>query len=139
MQRSFLTFLASVLLLTQASISMASGGYSGGSSAGGFGNSSSSRPARQVDQTYEVGKAIFKGRQAGEPSLQYCVVADGEKVPLKRSTVKGYKNTTYDNLANSLYQCDQPEKLVAQGLTRDSLLYVLYYLNKRHKLKLKSS
>jgi len=138
MQPSFFSLaaslLASLLILSQVSSAFASGGYSGG----GFRNNNSTI-ARPVDQTYEVGKAIFKGRQAGEPSLQYCVVADGAKVPVKRSSVKAYKDSTYDNFSNNLYQCDKPDKLVAQGLTRDSLLYVLYYLNKRHKLGLRGS
>lgn len=138
MQRSFLILTTFMLALSHASLSLASGGYSGGG--GGYNSGSyDSRKSRPVDQNYEVGKAIFKGRQAGEPTLQYCVLADGEKVPVKRKSVKAYKNATYDTFANSLFQCDQPEKLVAHSLKRDSLLYVLYYLNKRHKLGLRGS
>lgn len=138
MKRSFILISAFILSLSQTSLSFASGGggYSGGG--GGFSNSTSAS-RRVVDPSYETGKAIYKGRQAGEPTLQYCVLADGEKVPLKRKSLKAYKNATYDTFANSLFQCDQPDKLVAEGLTRDSLLYVLYYLNKRHKLALKGS
>ena len=137
MQRSFLISTTFFLALSQASLSLASGGGSyGGGGGGSFNNTVNSRP---VDQNYEIGKAIFKGRQSGEPSLEYCVLADGEKVPLKRKSLKAYKKASYDTFANSLFQCDQPDKLVADGLSRDSLLYVLYYLNKRHNLKLKGA
>jgi len=129
----YVTVNPGILMFVQTSFALASGGYSGGS--GGNYN----RQAKPVDQTYEVGKAIFKGRKSGEPSLEYCVLSDGEKVPLKRSSVQEFKNSTYDEFAKSLFQCDKPESLVSEGLTRDSLLYVLYYLNKRHKLKLKGS
>lgn len=131
MYRVVLVSLVSTILMTQASLSHASGGYSGG-------NSDRSR-YRAVDQDYEQGKAIYRGRKAGEPTLEYCILVDGEKVPIKRKSIKAYKNTSYEDLAANMYQCDQPEKQIANGLTRDSLIYVLYYLNKRHKLNLKGA
>lgn len=138
MQRSVLITLVSALLVGQFSSASASGGYSGG---GGFGNSNGGIDSRSraVDQNYELGKSIYRGRKAGEPTFEYCIVVEGEKVPLKRKSIKAYKNTTYDELATNMYQCDQPEKQIAAGLTKDSLLYVLYYLNKRHKLNLKGA
>jgi len=131
MKRLFLLTMASAALLAQSSVSFASGGGGGG----GF----TPAPQRKVDQTYEVGKAIFTGRAKGEPSLEYCIAVDGEKVPVKRKSIKAYKEATYNDFARGLYNCDEPDKLVADSLTRDSLLYVVYYLNKRHKLKLRSS
>jgi len=136
MQRFLLLTLASLAMLAQPSLSFASGGYSGG---GGSFNRSPSVPQRQVDQTYEVGKAIFTGRAKGEPSLEYCIEVEGEKIPVKRKSVKSYKKATYNDFARGLYRCDQPETLIAESLTRDSLLYVVYYLNKRHKLNLRGS
>lgn len=130
---SGLALAASVLFITNAN---ASGGYGGGGGGGGFSNA----PApRQVDTVYETGKAIYNGRQSGEPSLSYCVVSAGEKVPVKRKSLKEYKKTSYNTLAANLYDCDEPDTLIAKKLTRDSMLYVLYYLNKRHKLNLRGS
>lgn len=131
-----LTFLISTLILSASASTAFASGYSSGNYNS---RNKDTKQTRSVDQTYEVGKAIFNGRQQGEPSLQYCVVADGEKVPVKRSALKAYKGTTYDDFASNLYHCDQPEKPIAEGLTRDSFLYVVYYLNKRHKLQLKGS
>ena len=126
---------ATLLFGTQA---LASGGYGGGG--GGFSGSRSNSPApRAVDAVYETGKAIFNGRQRGEPSLSYCVQNGEEKVPVKRKSLKSYKKTNYDTLAKNLYNCDEPDTLIAKQLTRDSMLYVLYYLNKRHKLGLSGS
>jgi len=137
MQRVLLLAMASLAMLAQSSFSFASGGYSGGG--GGFSRSPSTAPQRQVDQTYEVGKAIFTGRAKGEPSLEYCIEVEGEKVPLKRKSVKSYRKATYNDFAKGLYRCDEPDTLIAESLTRDSLLYVVYYLNKRHRLNLRGS
>lgn len=138
MQRSTLITLVSILLVGQCSSALASGGYSGN---GGFNNSRGGLDAKRkaVDQNYELGKSIYRGRKAGEPALEYCVLVEGEKVPLKRKSIKAYKNATYNELATGMYQCDQPEKPVSAGLSKDSFLYVLYYLNKRHKLNLKGA
>jgi len=116
---------------------LASGGYGGGG--GGFSSGTRAPAPRQVDTVYETGKAIYNGRQRGEPSLAYCVVADGEKVPVKRRTLKEYKKTDYNTLAQNLYNCDSPDTPIKDELTRDSMLYVLYYLNKRHRLDLRGS
>lgn len=140
MNRIYILVLSLVFTFFSTSAVFASGGYGGGGGGFSTGNSGFNRPApRPVDQTYEVGKSIFLGRQAGEPALEYCIVSKGEKVPVKRSAVKEYKNVSYDEFARNLYQCDQPEKPIAEGLTRDSFLYVIYYLNKRHKLGLKGA
>ena len=132
MQRILLLAAASLAMLAQSTYSFASGGYSGGG--GNF-----SQQQRQVDQTYEVGKSIFNGRAKGEPSLEYCVDVEGERLPVKRKNVKSYKKGTYNDFASNLYRCDEPETRIAESLTRDSLLYVIYYLNKRHKLNLKGA
>ena len=138
MQRVLLLTTALLVMFLQSSLSFASGGYSGGG--GSFNNRSvTPAPARQIDQTYETGKAIFTGRAKGEPSLEYCIAVEGEKVPVKRKSIRSYKKSTYNDFANGLYRCDEPDTLIADSLTRDSLLYVVYYLNKRHKLKLRSS
>ncbi len=125
---------AAVLFGTHA---LASGGYGGG---GGVSGGRTYSPApKAVDTVYETGKSIFRGRQSGEPTLSYCVINDGEKVPVKRKSLKAYKRTDYNTLAQNLYNCDEPDTLISKQLTRDSMLYVLYYLNKRHKLGLNGS
>lgn len=136
MQRILLLAVTSLAMLTHSLVSHASGGSSRGFSGS---DSRSLQQQRPVDQSYEAGKAIYTGRAKGEPSLDYCIVVEGEKVPLKRKTVKTYKQGTYNEFAESLYRCDEPDSLIADSLTRDSLLYVIYYLNKRHKLNLRGS
>ena len=125
---------AIALCVAVAGQAFASGGYGGGGG-GGF----NAPQQRQVDTIYEEGKAIYRGRREGEPSINYCVANEGEIVPVKGKTIKAYKKTSYEELAKKLYNCDSPDTLVANELTRDSMLYVLYYLNKRHRLGLKSS
>jgi len=138
MQRILLIAAASLAILAQSTLSFASGGYSGGG--GGFNRGNSGiENQRRVDQTYEIGKSIFNGRARGEPTLEYCVDVEGERLPVKRKSVKNFKKGTYNDFARSLYRCDAPDSLIADSLTRDSLLYVIYYLNKRHKLDLRGA
>ena len=129
----FSTILFSATIALSSATAFASGG--GG---GGYGGGSYSQPQRQVDQTYEVGKSIYNGRQSGVASISYCVASGGVKLPVKSKSLKEYKKTTYDNLAQNLYNCDQPDTLVSSELSNDNLLYVLYYLNKRYRLGLSS-
>ncbi len=123
---------SALLALFSISVS-ASGGFSSSSS------SSSSSQRSQVDQTYEVGKDIFNGRQTGTPKISYCVSSDGETEPVKTKTISAYKRGAYDNLAQNLYNCDKPDTLAANELSHDDLLYVLYYLNKRYSLSLRGA
>jgi len=132
MKLSAIIFSAA-LALSSGSI-LASGGGSYGGGGGGYGGGQIQQ--RQVDQTYEVGKAIFKGRQNGVARISYCIASGEVKLPVKSKTIKAYKKTTYDELAKNLYNCDKPDSLVANELSKDNLLYVLYYLNKRYSLRL---
>ena len=127
---------ALALSVAVTGVAFASGGYGGG---GGGGSFNAPPQQRQVDTVYEEGKAIYRGRREGEPSINYCVANEGEILPVKGKTIKAYKKTSYEELARNLYNCDSPDTLVAEELTRDSMLYVLYYLNKRHRLGLKGS
>jgi len=133
MKLSVVFFSALMTLFSISANASGGGGFGGGG--GGFSGGSTSQ--RAVDQTYEVGKAIYNGRQRGTPRLSYCVASDDGKVPVKRKSLKPFKNTTFTNLAQNLYNCDNPESLVSEELSRDSLIHVLYYLDKRHKLSLR--
>jgi len=119
-----LSFTMSIFFLLSAfGSASASGTYSGS-------HSNSNRNSdlnRQVDQTYEIGKAVYSGRQQGVDKIAYCVKVDDELLPVKRKSLKSFKRGSYDDLAQSLFNCDQPEVLVGEQLSRDNLIYVLYY------------
>ena len=128
-------FSATIALASFSVYASGGGGYGGGGGFGGGTGTSFQRP--QVDQTFEIGKAIFKGRQSGVPQITYCVASDdGVKLPVKSKSIRPFKKTSYQNLSDNLYNCDVPDTLVSDELSRDNLLYVLYYLNKRYKLSL---
>lgn len=126
--------LAAALLVTAslAPTVFASGTYGGGS------NYNKPAPQRQIDQVYETGKAIFFGRQAGVEKLSYCLKVEDEFKPVRRRSIKAYKNTSYDELAQNMVNCEQTDTKIASQLSRDDFLYVVYYLNKRHRLGLRS-
>ncbi len=126
-----LIFLSISLSILSAGAAFASGSYGGGS-----GSYNQPRPAKQIDQTYEIGKSIYSGRKSSAGKLKYCLDVDGKLTPLKRSSVKAHKRSTYNDFSQHLINCEAPETKIAEQLTRDEMLYVLYYLNKRYKLYL---
>ena len=135
---SFFLVLATLSMSAMFSTaSFASGAY-GGAGGGLTGGSSVAQP-REIDPVYEAGKAIYTGRQKGIDKINYCVKVDDQLLPVKRKTLKPYKKTSYSKLANNLFNCDQPEAQIGTQLGREDLTFVLYYLNKRHRLKLAQS
>lgn len=122
-----LTLVLSSTLLVASVIgsgaSHASGAYSSGS-------------ARTVDETYEYGKSVYLGRASGAEKIKYCVNVDGKPEKLKRKHLKPYKNGSTRAFAEALVDCDNPERLALTTVQPDQVPVVLYYLNKRYKLKL---
>ena len=93
----------------------------------------------QIDHSYEEGKSIYKGRAVGTKKIAYCVDYEGQRVELKRKTVKQFRKASVQKFANSLYDCANPEKLIGAQVPPSDFRYVLYYLNKRYQLKLASA
>jgi len=91
-----------------------------------------------VDQAYESGRAIYTGRKPGAPKLSYCLKSGDEMVELKRKSIKQYKGNSYSGLAAGLFNCET-SLAIKQDLGRDDFIHVLYYLDKRYKLKLQRS
>ena len=138
---SFAIVLSTALTFSSAALASGGGGGGGGGGFGGGGGGfGGPAPRPVVDPTYEAGKAIYRGRASNAPKLEYCVKGEAEEMlPLKGKSVKSFKRATYNEFANALYNCEAPEKRIAQELEREDFLYVLYYLNKRHKLRLVGS
>jgi len=99
-----------------------------GTSGGSFGE--------QVDRTYESGKAIYTGRKKTAPKLSYCLRVGEEMLPVKRKSLKQFKKTSFTQLSKHLFSCDAPEKSIISQLERTDFIHVIYYLDKRYRLKL---
>lgn len=125
--------LTSGLIILFSATALASGGSSGGFSSG------TTSFQRQIDHTYETGKAIYLGRQSGSPKLSYCVTSGDEVVDVKTRSLRDYKKKTVQNFASNLFNCDEPNTLVANQLSEFDFAHVLYYLNERYNLSLKDS
>ena len=125
--------LVILLALFVAPLTLASGGSGGGS----YGGSSAPQP-RQVDEAYEYGKSLFSGRSNEVEKVKYCVAGTGEEesVPVKRSSLRPFKGKTFDELGASLYDCNNPEKVLLDYVNSSQAAHIIYYLNKRYKLKL---
>ncbi len=128
MHKFQLLLATAVMLMTGTA--MASGGF-GGPSGGGFNNA-----PRQVDEAYEFGKSVYKGRAPGSEKITYCLKVDGEVKKLKRSTAKAYRKGSTQDFAQALIDCDAPDRLALTTMSREHVPLVLYYLNKRFNLDL---
>ncbi|MEM9620032.1 MAG: hypothetical protein AAF993_00190 [Pseudomonadota bacterium] len=128
----FQFLLAGALLLVSGS-ALSSGGFGGGSPGGGL---SGGAAPRVVDEAYEFGKSVYKGRAQGSEKIDYCVKVDGEVKKLKRSTAKSYRNGPTRDFALALIDCETPDRLALTTMSREHVPLVLYYLNKRYKLDL---
>ena len=116
----------------QASMASGGGGLVGG------GNQGSPRPAREVDQLYEHGKAIYLGRTPGAQKVDYCLKVDGEPRKLRRKHLRAWRGGDQLEFANALYNCKMPDELALASVRKEEIAFVLYYLNKRFKLDLAS-
>jgi len=121
-----------------SSIAFASGSGDYGSS-GGYGNTSGSTyQPKKVDENYEYGKSLFKNTVQGSEKIKYCLVSEGEPVKIKSKAIKTFKGKTSTALANAIVNCKDTNKTLSSYLKDNESAYVLYYLNKRYKLKLDS-
>jgi len=88
-----------------------------------------------VDVPYEKGKSVYYGR-GDSPKLSYCIVHEGQKVKVKRSSMYSYKHSTFSQLADQLYNCDDPDSKIISELPRQDFIHLLYYFDVRYKLNL---
>jgi len=100
------------------------------------GNFGESNGGEQVDRTYESGKAIYTGRKKTAPKLSYCLQVGDELLPVKRKSLKPFKKSSFTELSKHLFRCDEPGTSIISQLERIDFIHVLYYLDKRYRLKL---
>jgi len=116
-----------VCILLSSSFAMASGG-------GGFDQSGFSQ--KRIDQQYESGKAFYKSAQSDGSRLEYCVKKGSSLSKLSRKSVKPFKRGPASEFIASLYSCADPNLKIADAVEDGQGDAILYYLNKRFKLRL---
>lgn len=133
MKRFCLRF-AGVLCLCLPTLVIASG-----SAGPGVGRTFGGGYESRTDPVYEQGKAIFKGRVKEYGKVKYCLAsaeAETGAIKIKRKSMKRYKKQSVQALVNDLRFCEQESGKLIQVLSREHLSYLVYYLNKRYRLKL---
>ncbi|WP_086931784.1 hypothetical protein [Agarilytica rhodophyticola] len=129
-------FQTSILacLITFSSISV----FASGSGSFGYGRQ---EPVQRItDPAYEYGKALFKGRNKKYKKVKFCTVseeAESGVTKIKGKTMKPFRKSTYQKVASTLRNCAQPDQAAHQLLTNDDLFALVYYIDKRYRLKLK--
>jgi len=119
----------SLCLMLCSPLASASGG-------GGFNQSGFSQ--KQIDQQYELGKSYYKSKQADGTQLEYCVKTENSLKKLSRRSVKPFKKGPASEFVASLYSCADENLKIADAVPDDQGEAILYYLNKRFKLRLKN-
>ena len=124
------------LMGCMATTTAVASGVSGG---GGIGSQTPQPSQRVTDERYEYGKALYLGRLPEAPKLSYCVVVDEEATKLKRRSLKPFRKKSKLELANALVKCEAPDQLALKSLEPGQAAFVIYYLDKRFRLKLQDS
>ena len=121
-----------ISILLSSPFAAASGGYGGG---GYGGSSSSSYTPPPVDERYEYGKALFKGRVRNIKSVKLCMDYKGKQKKMSKKTLKPYKGRNRDEVISKIYVCNSSDTAFTDVFQRSEQLDILYYFNKRYKLK----
>lgn len=104
------------------------------SSGGGFDQGGFSQ--KKIDQKYELGKSYFKSGKSNGSRLNYCVKSGEKLKKLSRRSVKQFKKRPTSEFVDSLYSCADPALKIADAVADGQGDAILYYLNKRFKLRL---
>lgn len=104
------------------------------SNGGGFNTGALS--SQRIDQQYELGKSYYKSAQADGSRLEYCVKDNNSMKKLTRRSVKKFKKGPVNEFVDSLYNCASPDQKIADVVSDEQGTAILYYLNKRFKLRL---
>ncbi len=132
--KKIILFCTFVSIIALSNVVTASGSVYGGGS--NF-NSSSNFP-RPVNQRYEHGKSLIKGSKSPYKGMKLCIDTKTEENNLqkfKAKYLKTYKEGKAQALARDIVVCSDSRKLL-DVMERNDAVSVLYYLNKRYKLKL---
>lgn len=99
------------------------------------------KPSAQhkVDKQYELGKSYYRAAQADGTRLEYCVKDGDSLTKISRRSVKPFKSGLVSNFTDSLYSCADPSMKIFDVVANDQSDAILYYLNKRFKLRLKQN
>lgn len=121
----------SILSLALAAL-LSSGAFASG---GSYNYGYDAPKPKPVDTRYEYGKTIYQGRAKNIGKINFCI-DNGEAVsPVKAKTLRPFKRGSVRNLTSNLYNCDTSQK-ISETINSKDLSYVVYYLNKRFRLRL---
>ena len=130
--------LVSSLALVLAGPVFASGGY------GGPGRDHSRGATRsRTDPTYDLGKSIYQGHSKTARGLTICLAtapdSEGKRTAaLSSRTLHRFRGRTRTDLGSRLVDCASPASKVEGILAASEFRSLVYYLDKRFKLELKS-
>jgi hypothetical protein len=100
---------------------------------------------RLANSAYILGKSIYYGRGKGKvPGLRVCLSvydeeADAPKaVPLSRKLLKPFRGQHITALTSRLVDCEAPTSQVALILDRVEFRALVYFMNKKFRLRLES-
>ena len=132
-----------VWIVCAISLVTASAGASGGS--GGYGGGGNYSPQQRTDAAYERGKKVAKGRAPSARGFEVCVAASSEEADedgslvakeLSAGSLRPLRKTSPGQVAARLVDCTDATRLASDQLSQRDLSDLVYYLNKRYRLRL---
>ena len=90
------------------------------------------------DPNFIQGKNVYLGLK-GHKKYNFCLAqnADDQAVELNRKNLRDYRRMEVTAFIKSLYDCDDPGKLVLAKLDKKDAGLVVYYLHRQYKLRLR--
>ena len=95
---------------------------------------------KPVDKYFELGESYYKSPLADGSRLEYCVLtAETGLKKISRRSVRSFRNGPKSRFVNKLLHCSDPSVKIVEIVPAEETDAILYYLNKRFKLRLKDS
>ena len=95
---------------------------------------------KPVDKYFELGESHYKSPLADGSRLEYCVpTAESGLKKISRRSVRSFRNGPKSRFVNKLLHCSDPSVKIVEIVPAEETDAILYYLNKRFKLRLKDS
>ena len=106
---------------------------------------SNANDLRLSNSAYVLGKSIYYGRSKGKlPELKVCLSVYDEEtdapkaVSLSRKLLRPFRERHITSLTSRLVDCEAPTSQVALILDRTEFRALIYFMNKKFRLRLES-
>ena len=102
------------------------------------------------DPAFDKGRNIYFGR-TGCKKYNYCLAVElvgkkyrvnpklkaSERLPFSRKTIRAFRRSESRTLVTNAFDCDEPSRLIFRQLKMKEKQFLIYFWNKKYKLRMK--